>query len=102
MPWTVTEFESTPNPNAVICRLDRRICRDSVSYRDSAAATEAGDVVAAAIFDRTDASCLFFCDDWLTVNKPADAKWPAIKRRVKAILAKLDDSPLAGESVPST
>ena len=86
MPFTVTEFESTPNPNAVKCWLDRPISDGPRSFLNASAA--AGDPVAAALFADAGATTILFNGDWITVNKPPTADWATVKRRIKAVLAR--------------
>ena len=83
MPFTVTEFESTPNPNAVKCWLDKPI---SVGPRSFLNARMAGDdPVARALFEQAGATTVLFNGDWVTVNKPPDADWNAVKRKVQRV-----------------
>lgn len=58
MPFTVREFEPTPNPNAMKCWLDRPICSGPRSFLNSAAA--AGDPIAAALFAEAGATTVLF------------------------------------------
>lgn len=87
MPYKVTEFQSTPNPNAVKCVLDRAI-RDpgagSVAWRSAGAAS--GDPTAAAIFGIPGVNNLLINADWITVGKAPEADWKAIKQEVKRVL----------------
>jgi NFU1 iron-sulfur cluster scaffold homolog, mitochondrial len=85
MPYTITHFEDTPNPNAVKCWLDRPISAGPRSFRTAEDA--ANDPVARALFERAGAVVVFFNGDWLTVNKRPDAKWPSIKAKVQKVLA---------------
>lgn len=85
MPFTIVRFEETPNPNAMKCWLDRPISAGPRSFRDAAAA--ASDPVAQALFSDAEATCVLFCDNWLTVNKQATARWPAIKTKIARVLA---------------
>lgn len=84
MSFTVTEFESTPNPNAIKCWLNQPISNGPRSFRDADAAEE--DPIAAALFKEAGATSVLFNGDWLTVNKRPEDEWPAVKRRIKAIL----------------
>ena len=88
MPFAITEFESTPNPNAVKCWLDRPISEGPRSFLDAEAA--AADPIARALFEEAGIVVALFNGDWLTVNKPPDASWPTVKRRVKAVLSRVD------------
>ena len=89
MPFTITQFETTPNPNAVKCWLDRPISDRPRSFLNAEMARE--DDRAAALFDEAGAICVFFNGDWLTVNKAPDADWTTVKARVKKVLAAAPD-----------
>ncbi|HRP62000.1 MAG TPA: NifU N-terminal domain-containing protein [Phycisphaerales bacterium] len=88
MPFVVTEFESTPNPNAVKCWLDRPISDRPRSFLNPSMA--AGDPLAQAIFEQTGATTLLFNGDWLTVNKPPEAHWATVKAKIRKVLAEAD------------
>ncbi|MFK7959477.1 MAG: NifU N-terminal domain-containing protein [Phycisphaerales bacterium] len=98
MPWTVTEFEDTPNPNAMKCWLDAPISDGPQSFRDAASA--AAHPVVAALFDRAGVTCVLLLGNWLTVNKPPSARWPKVKTAVKAVLADASLGDAATESSP--
>src|SRR5262245_48021284 len=73
MPYAITEFESTPNPNAVKCWLDKPISEGPRSFwRPDLAA---GDPIAAALFAEAGVTNVLFNGEWMTVNKPPDADW---------------------------
>src|SRR5688572_19682791 len=84
LPYRVTEFESTPNPNAVKCWLDRPISDGPRSFLNAQMATS--DPVAAALFEQAGVTTVLFNGDWVTVNKPADADWSRVKASVKRVL----------------
>ena len=84
MPYQVIEFESTPNPNAMKCWLDRPISDGPRSFFNSQAAET--DPIAHALFSQAGVTNLLFNGDWLTVNKPAEAEWAAMKTKVKRVL----------------
>lgn len=84
MSFNVTEFESTPNPNAVKCWLDRRISEGPRSFLNPQMAEV--DPIAAALFQQAGVTTVLFNGDWVTVNKPADADWSNIKTKVKRVL----------------
>lgn len=85
MGFEITEFESTPNPNAVKCWLDRPISDRPRSFLNAEMA--AGDPIARPLFDDAGVTTVLFNGTWLTVNKPAEADWSTIKQRVRRILA---------------
>ena len=84
MPFTVTEFESTPNPNAVKCWLDKPISNGPRSFLNAQMAGD--DPIARALFEQAGATTVLFNGDWMTVNKPAEADWTKVKATVKRVL----------------
>lgn len=90
MPYTVREFQSTPNPNAVKCVLDRAIRERELgpgSYRSAEAARS--DPTAAALFAIPGVTNLLINEDWVTVNKSAEADWKKVRAEVSRVLAGL-------------
>ncbi len=85
MPYTVTEFEPTPNPNAMKCWLDRPISDGPRSFLNAEMAKS--DPIAAALFAQAGATTVLFNGDWLTVNKPPHEEWASVKKKVKRVLA---------------
>ena len=85
MPYTVVEFEPTPNPNAVKCWLDKPISTVPRSFLNRDMASE--DAVAIALFDLAGATTVLFNGDWITVNKPHDVSWESMKAKIKRVLA---------------
>ncbi|HVP73506.1 MAG TPA: NifU N-terminal domain-containing protein [Phycisphaerales bacterium] len=85
MAYQVTNFESTPNPNAVKCWLDRPISHGPRSFRNASDAS--GDPIARALFDEVGATTVLFNGDWMTVNKRPEADWPVVKARIKRVLS---------------
>ena len=89
MPYVVTEFESTPNPNAVKCWLDRPISRKPESFLNAA---QAGcDVLASSLFREAGVTNVLFNGQWMTIGKPDAVAWPTIKAKVKKVLASAGD-----------
>jgi hypothetical protein len=88
MSYRVTEFESTPNPNAVKCWLDRRISEGPQSFLNAQMASS--HPIAAALFAEAGVNNVLFNGEWLTVNKPPDADWTTVKARVKRVLGRMD------------
>jgi hypothetical protein len=84
MPFHVTEFEKTPNPNALKCRLDRPISDVPRSFLNADMAS--GDPIAAALFAHGQVTNVFFNGDWMTVNKQPQADWSNIKSMVRRVL----------------
>lgn len=84
VPYRVTKFESTPNPNAVKCWLDQPISEGPRSFLNAQMA--AADPIAAALFQEAGVTTVLFNGAWVTVNKPADADWQSVKNKVKRVL----------------
>lgn len=85
MPYQVTKFESTPNPNAMKCWLDHPISEEPRSFLNREMAKE--DLLALNLFDKAQATCVLFHGEWLTVNKLPEQDWPPVKRRIREVLA---------------
>jgi hypothetical protein len=98
MPYSVREFQPTPNPNALKCLLDRPVVgpgpqvdgaeHPARSYftREQAAA----DPVAAALFAIDGVTNVLIVKDWVTVSKGALARWDKIKPKITSALAGVD------------
>jgi hypothetical protein len=88
MGFRVVDVQPTPNPNAMKFMLDRDVSAAPTSFfsRDAAKGFE----LAERLFDVNGVTSLLFLGDFLTVNKSADAKWPAIKAAVTKVLAAAD------------
>lgn len=84
----VCAVQSTPNPNAKKFVLDRCLWPQPLSFKEPGAA--AGDSLARQLFGVNGVVGVFLANDFVTVNKRADARWPAIANRVQEILQKWD------------
>lgn len=85
MPYRITQFQPTPNPNALKCILDRPLPDPPRSYRS---ADQAGnDPLARALFDVPGVTSVLLNGGWLTVNKYPQSDWPAIKTAMQRALA---------------
>lgn len=84
MPYQVTQFEPTPNPNAIKCWLDRPISQGLRSFFNPMMA--ASDPIAAALFAQAGATNVLFNGDWLTVSKPSEAQWESVKSHIARVL----------------
>ena len=84
MPYQVTEFEATPNPNAVKCWLDQPISDRPRSFLNKEMAAE--DPIASALFEQAGVTNVLFNGNWVTVNKPSDADWSVVKNKVQRVL----------------
>ncbi len=85
MPYTVTQFESTPNPTAVKCLLDRPVCERPRSFLDASAA--AGDPIASALFALPGVRNILIGGDWITVNTTPGSDWRKLKPAIRRILS---------------
>lgn len=81
----ILRFESTPNPNAIKCILDRSLSDRPRSFLNADAASEDG--LATEIFALGGVRNILINGDWISVNKLDDADWsrlkPALKRLVR-------------------
>jgi hypothetical protein len=84
MPYTVQEFQPTPNPNALKCVLDQPLPEPIRSFRSAAEA--ATDPLGSALFAVPGVTSVLLSGGWLTVNKTADARWPGVKKGVQDAL----------------
>ncbi len=91
MGYTITEFEETPNPNAVKCWLDRPISAGPKSFLNAEMAAD--DPIAATLFESASITTLLFNGNWMTVNKHPDASWSDVKRSVESVLADVQPDP---------
>ena len=92
MAWRITCFEDTPNPDAVKCRLDRRISDGPVSFRRPEDAEAPGAdprlaPLARVLFTEAGLTSVLFLGDWMTVNKPPTTRWASVRRAVIRLLA---------------
>ena len=93
MGFEVVEVVSTPNPNAMKFVLDRPVAEQPVSFltADSPAKQPEHPVsksgLVARLFAIPGVSGLLFLNDFVTVSKCPEAKWPGLKRAVKKTLA---------------
>jgi len=83
----IIRFETTPNPNAVKCILDRPASDRPRSFLSAAAAGD--DPVAAPLFAIGGIRNILINGDWISVNKLDDTEWatlkPALKRAVREL-----------------
>lgn len=88
MPYTVTKYQTTPNPNALKCFLSGSISDRPKSFRRPE--ESAGDELATKFFAIPGVTSLLINSDWMTVNKSGEADWPVVKRGVERVLAELE------------
>ncbi|MEM7621770.1 MAG: NifU N-terminal domain-containing protein, partial [Planctomycetota bacterium] len=84
MPYRVTRFESTPNPNALKCLVEPSPGPVPRSYR--AADEAAGDDVAEALFEIPGVTSMLIHEEFITVVKSPAARWKPIRDAVKSTL----------------
>lgn len=90
MPYQVTRFDPTPNPNALKCVLDRAVVAPDApprSYRSAASAAD--DPLAKALFEVAPAGSItsvLMNADWITINRSPGADWKRIKDSVRDVL----------------
>ncbi len=92
MPWKVTSFEPTPNPNALKCLLDRPVLAPGEPPRSYRRASESdADPLASALFavePTGSVVCVLIGPDWITVNRAPGAEWSKVKKGVRDALAR--------------
>lgn len=84
MPYSVTQFQPTPNPNALKCILDARLPDPPRSFRSAAEAQ--ADPLGASLFQVKGVAGLLLNGDWMTVSKRPEADWPSVKKGVQDVL----------------
>lgn len=87
MPHRVTQYQPTPNPNALKCTVVPPLPEPARSFRSRA--DMGGDALAAALFAVPGVAGLLINGDWMTVNKSPEADWAAVKKGVQEALAGL-------------
>ncbi len=85
MPYVVIRYETTPNPNALKCWLDRPVSEGPRSFLNAAMAAD--DALASALFAEAGATCVVRNGDWFTFNKAPDADWRTVKKHLERVLA---------------
>jgi hypothetical protein len=87
MPYQVTEFETTPNPNAVKVWLDQSLSDRPLSFlnRDHAEKNP----VAARLFALPGVTSVLINGRWLTVNKEEGESWKKLRKALRETLAEL-------------
>lgn len=88
MPYQITSFEETPNPNAIKCVLDASPTDRPRSYFNAESA--AGDPLASALFAVEGVTNVLIHQGWISVCKAPDAPWKRIKAAVTRVLADAD------------
>ena len=84
MGYTIKRFDTTPNPNALKCILDRRISEGPRSFLNAEMAAD--DPLARTIFEIEGVTNILMNGDWITISKSADADWKSVKSEVMRVL----------------
>lgn len=88
MPYKVVSFESTPNPNAIKCVLDRSPTERPRSYFNAEAAE--GDPLAEALFGIEGVTNILIHTQWISVSKAPETTWAGVKAEVRRVLQEAD------------
>lgn len=84
MPLHVTSFQSTPNPNAIKCIVDRPTGEQIRSYfRPEQAET---DPLARALFAIPGVTNVMIQPDFISIGKSPDAAWRPIRAAIEQVL----------------
>ena len=81
MPYTVIEFQETPNPNAIKCVLDRAIAETPRSYFSKEQG--AADPLASSLFAIEGVTNVLILGNFVTVSKAPGASWRTLKSGVE-------------------
>ena len=87
MGLTITQYQETPNPNALKCLLSGSAGAGIRSFRGPVEA--ANDPIGTALFGVKGVTSLLINDRWIAVNKSPSADWASVKRGVERALAGL-------------
>jgi hypothetical protein len=77
MPTSITEFVTTPNPNALKCVVSGSLGPGPRSFSSPSAA--ATDPLANALLALPGITSVLIHDSWFTVSKSPDADWKTLK-----------------------
>lgn len=86
MPYRVTRYESTPNPNALKCVVEPSPGPCPRSYFNAEQAREAADDLAISLFEIPRVTNVLIHSAFITVSKQPDASWGGIKPRIERAL----------------
>lgn len=103
--FTITEFQSTPNPNALKCILSQQLpaeplARSPRSYFNSSDAQT--DPLASKFFALSGVTSILITPDWITVVKVPDVKWSVLKPQIESVLAGIAPSSTPPTTSPTT
>ncbi len=84
MPYTVVEFQETPNPNAVKCVLDRPITDSPRSFfsKDQSA----DDPLASSLFALRGVTNVLILHNFVTVSKDPGTSWKTLRAAIERTL----------------
>ncbi len=88
MPYRVTSFEPTPNPNALKCLVEPSPASTPRSYFNRAQAAD--DPLADSLFAVDGVTNVLIHTAFITVCKRPDAAWRAVRAGVERALAAAD------------
>jgi hypothetical protein len=86
LPYTITEFQDTPNPNALKCVLDRPLPHHEGLRSYTSAGAASGDPLAAELFLIPGVVGVLINPAWVTVSRSPGAAWKPIKAGVARVL----------------
>ncbi len=87
MPYRVTRYQQTPNPDALKCELDRSTGRHKGPPRSFRSAEEAlADPLAAPLMRIPGVVGVLIHEDWLTITRVPGTSWEALKPEVERVL----------------
>jgi len=88
MPFTVTSFESTPNPNAIKCLVSPSPTIRPRSYFSSDTASD--DPLASALFAIDGVTNVLVHAEFVTVSKEPQATWAGLRAKIERVLRDAD------------
>lgn len=92
MPYTITAYHDTPNPNALKCDVEPSPGggeRGAAPRAFRAGEETAGDPIAAALLSVSGVANVLIADGWITIGKVPGTEWRSIKKNVERVLAGL-------------
>lgn len=84
MPYTVVEFQETPNPNAIKCVLDRAIAETPRSYFSKEQGSQ--DPLACSLFALDGVTNVLILGNFVTVSKAPETPWKSLKSAIERTL----------------
>ncbi|MCE2967580.1 MAG: NifU N-terminal domain-containing protein [Phycisphaerales bacterium] len=87
MPYRVTRYQQTPNPDALKCELDRSTGRHKGPPRSFRSAEQAaGDPLGRAIMQIPGIAGVLIHEDWLTITRAPNTPWESLKPHLERTL----------------